>query len=190
MLCHATCHCETSGCLMFVQRNVPCRITITVPAVRIHNACSWSPPYMHWERISILLCSRFTTSVPCILLLLRTLRSLVTKLFALVARKCLFCAISSSFHGFTGILFHRIQLLLVFNERCSYSQCQFVSSQLNCTELNEQIYRLCASRNGIPNVLEIVIFLTNCEQNSSSQHTYFHRASPIRRLGRQTVFAA
>ena len=82
--------------------------------------------------------------VPCMLLLLRTLRSPVTKLFALVARKFLFYAVSSPFHGFTRIHFHRIWLLLVIfmcNECRSFSQCQFVSSQLNCTQLlNEQIH--------------------------------------------------
>jgi len=106
---------------------------------------------MHWERINILLCSRFTTSVPCMLLLLRTIQCLVTKLFALVARKFLFCAVSSSFHGFTGVHFHRIQLLLVIfmcNECRSFSRCQFVSSKLNCTELlNEHSNSLCASMN-------------------------------------------
>ena len=99
--------------IMLVQHNVPCCATITVPAVCIHNACSWSPHYMHWERISVLLCSRFTTFVSCMLLLLRTLCSPVTKLSAFVARKFLFCAVSSSFHGFTGIHFHRIWFLLV-----------------------------------------------------------------------------
>jgi len=58
------------------------------------------------------------------LLLLRTLCSPMTKLFALVARKFLFCAVSSTFHGFTGFHFHRIRLLLVIfmcNERRSFS---------------------------------------------------------------------
>ena len=135
MLCHATCCCETSGHLsylgrmlssahfscqawsfqdwqilcmmqiMFVRPNVPCFTTITVPVVRIHTACCWNPHYMRWESISIL-CSWFTTSVPCMLLLLRTLRCPVTKLFALVARKFLFCVVNSSFHGFTEIHFH------------------------------------------------------------------------------------
>jgi len=130
---------------------------------------------MSWRRISILLCSRFIMSVLCMLLLLRTLRSPMTKLFALVARKFLFCAVSFSFCGLTGIHFHRIRLLVIFmcNERCSFSRCQFVSSKFNCTEfLSEQIHLLCANRNGIPDILEIVIFFTKCGQNSSSQHMF------------------
>ena len=92
------------------------------------------PHYMHQESISII-CSR-CTSVPCMLLLLRALHSPVTKLFALVARKFV-SRDQLSFCGFTGIPFRRIRLLVFFrcNERRSFSRCQFVSSQLNCTEL-------------------------------------------------------
>ena len=98
--------------------------------------------------------------IPCMLLLLRALCSPVTELFALIARKFLFCVISSSFHWFTGIHFYRIWLLLVIfmcNEHRSFNQCQFVSLQLNCTELlNEQIHCLFARRNGIPNILKLM----------------------------------
>jgi len=143
-----------------------------------------APHHTHWECISILLCSRFTTSVPCKLLLLRTLRSPVTKFFALVARKFLLCSVSSPFHGFTGIHFHRIRLLLVIF-------MGIVSLQLNCTELlNEQINSLCASMNSNANILETVVFLTKCVQSAYVQKVYFHCASPICCLCRQTVFAA
>ena len=88
----------------------------------------------------------------------------------------LFCVVSSSFHGFTGIHFHRIRLLLVIfmgNECCSFSQWQFVSSQLNCSELlNEQINSLCASMNSNANILETVVFLTKCGLNLSSQRIF------------------
>jgi len=90
----------------------------------------------------------------------------------------LFCAVSFSFCGLTGIYFHWIRLLVIFmcNERCSFGRCQFVSSQFNCTELlNEKIHRLYASRNGIPDILEIVVFFTKCGQNPSSQHTFRQR---------------
>jgi len=66
-----------------------------------------------------------------------------------------------------------ILVIFMYNEHCSFNRCQFVSSQFNCIELlNEQIHGLCASRNGIPNILEIVMFLTKCGQSSSSRHTF------------------
>jgi len=73
----------------------------------------------------------------------------------------------------------RIRLLLVIfmcNERRRFSWCQFVSSQLNCTELlNEEIYRLFARMNGNQHILENVVFRTKCGQNSTSQHTFRQR---------------
>jgi len=103
--------------------------------------------------------------------LTRALRSPVTELLRLVARKFLFCAISSSVRELT-----RIQLLLVIcmcNERRSFSRHQFVSLQLMRSELlNEQIHCLFARRNVMPNILETVLFLSKCGQNSSSQHTF------------------
>ena len=79
-----------------------------------NNACSWSPHYMHWQHISILLCSWFTASVPCMLLLLRTLRSPLIKLFLLVARKFLFVQSAPLFMDLLEFTFIEFSFLLSF----------------------------------------------------------------------------
>jgi len=129
--------------VMFVRRNVTYRTAVTVQAVRFQNVCSWIPHYMQWERISILTWTRFTNSVPCMLTFLRTFGRPDTKRFALVARKFLFFAISSSFLGFTGIHFRKIRPFLVI-----LSGCHFIESQFNI--LNEQIQCLYVRMNYFP----------------------------------------
>ena len=95
---------------MFARRNVSCCNAVTVPAVRIDNACSWSP-----HCISVLPCSGFTTCVPCMLLLLRTFRSPMTKLFALVARNFCFARSAPLFMDLLDFTFIEFDFFLSFS---------------------------------------------------------------------------
>jgi hypothetical protein len=82
--------------------NVLCRTAITVPAVFIHTLRCWRLITSIRNESAF----SFAADLPhtnYMLPLLRTIRSPVTKFFALVPRKFLFCAISTSYRRFTGI---------------------------------------------------------------------------------------
>jgi hypothetical protein len=122
-----------------------------------HSLCLLLKPPLH--ALQTHLYSRFTTLVLCMLLLLWTFPSTMTELLALVARKFLFCSLGSSFRGFTRTQLRRIQLVFVIvtcNECRSFSRCQFVSSNLNGTEiLINQIRRLFVCSDGMPYIVKL-----------------------------------
>ena len=151
---------------------------------------------MQWERIIFLICRRFINSVLCMLMFLMTFRRPVTKLFAHVARKFMFYAVSSSFLIFTGIHFRRIQLyLFIFMCKESVSSAVAILSAPNSISQSFSMnnFTVCL-------LVGIVSNPSNCRvpyqvwtkyvQRKYVQTSYFRCSSVIRREDRQTDFAA